>query len=257
MTNYYFLATALPPLEIGFLPDITFIEFRDLLLANLTDADYAKTEVISRYYDIQNIRSFLKNEPIDPYGNFNVVELEEALVGREGLPDYVYRFLDTHESLSDRLRHFSSLSKDYFREEISRANGFLKDYLIFEWEWRLVLTGFRAKELGRDLLIEMQYEDPYDDFVAQIIAQKDAKNFIPPDGYQDLGIIFEEHKNDPLILHKALCEYRFQKIESMLGVDLFSIDRILGYMAQLIMVEKWMALDAQKGLKIVDKILNP
>ncbi len=34
-------------------------------------------------------------------------------------------------------------------------------------------------------------------------------------------------------------EYKFNKIEEILGYDKFSFDRILGYMVQLIMAEKW------------------
>lgn len=256
MTNYYFLALALPALQIGVDPDITFREFEELIKLNLSARDYAKTEVIRRFYDIQNIRAYWKKEPFDPRGALNSGQLEEALLSRTSLPEYVFAFLDTHDLLKERLDHFSALIAAFFNQEIRHSSGFLKRYLSFEREWRLVLTGFRAKRLGRDLLLEMQYEDPYDDFSAQILAQKDAKSYIPPDEFEDLALLFEEHQDNPLALHKAICEYRFQKIEEMLGVDMFSIDRILGYMAQLILAEKWIELDAKEGVKVLDQILE-
>lgn len=256
MTNYYFVATALPPLQLGVPPEITFEEFDNLLKDNLTAEDYAKTQVVRRFYDIQNIRAFWKKEGLDPRGNLNELTLEEALLTREGFPDYVYDFLDAYETIEDKLHNFPRLVAMFFQYESEEAEGFLREYLNFEREWRLVLTGFRAKQLGRDLSAELQFEDPQDDFVAQILAQKDAKVFLPPDGYEDLQPLFEEHGASPLELYQALCEYRFYKIESLLGIDLFSIDVILGYMAQLITVEKWIELDKKKGLDIMDKVVS-
>jgi hypothetical protein len=256
MKDYYFLATILPPLQIGVPPEMSFEEFTHLLEVNLTPKDLAKAKVIRLFYDIQNIRAYWKKEELDPRGNFDEIELEEALLAREGFPEYVYNFLDQYENNEKKIEHFPGLVAAYFNHEIPRATEFLKEYLIFEREWRLVLAGFRAKQLGRDITKELQFEDPHDDLVAQILAQKDAPQFVAPDGYQDLVVLIQEHADNPLELHKALCEYRFQKIEDRLETDLFSVDRILGYMVELIIAEKWIELDKQKGIEIAHKILR-
>lgn len=254
MTNYYFVASALPPLQIDLPPELKFHEFENLLKDNLTDADLAKVYVMRFYYDIHNMRAFWKNEALDPRGNLNEVELEEALITKGGLPAYVQDFLESYTTNESRSHHFSAIPVAYFAAESVYASGFLQRYLTFEREWRLVMTAFRAKQLGRDLTVELQFEDPNDDFVAQILAQKDAKTYTPPDEYQELKPLFETHSNDPLALHLALCEYRFKKIQELFGVDIFSIDRILGYMARLIIVEKWQALNKEKGMELVNKI---
>jgi hypothetical protein len=254
--SYYFLATILPPIVLGEVPEMSFSEFTHLLQVNLSPKDLEKANVIRRFYDIQNIRAFWKKEELDPRGNFDGIELEEALLAREGFPEYVYDFLDRYDNTSNRLEHFPGLLADYYNHEIPAATGFLKEYLTFERDWRLVLTGFRAKQLGRDLAAELQFEDPNDDLVAQILAQKDSPSFVPPDGYEDLKPFFEQYGNQPLELYQALCEYRFRRIESMLEMDLFSIDRILGYMAELITAEKWIELDQQKGKEIANRVLK-
>ncbi len=254
--NYYFLAAALPQLQLGYPPDISFQTFVLLLKINVSDSDFAKFRVLRRYYDIQNIRAFWMKEELDPRGNFNENELEEAILTGMGFPAYVYEFLEKYEQLKERLHYFSSLIEAYFHNESLAASGFLYDYLKFEREWRLVLTGFRAKLLARDLALELQFEDPYDDLTQQIMAQKDAKSYEPPSRYSDLKAIFENHRDAPLDLHLSLCEYRFQKIEELQGIDLFSMDRILAYAAQLIIVEKWLELDKKKGMQIVEAIVK-
>lgn len=255
-SNYYFLAAALPDLQIGHPPDINFQTLLFLLKTNLTERDLCQSRVIQRYYDIQNMRAFWIGEEFDLRGYYNENELEEVLLTESGLPSYVYDFLGTYSELEDRLRYFSLLVGSYYRNEIDRAQGFLKEYLLFEREWKLVLLGFRAKMMGRDLAQELQFEDPYDELIAQMMAQKDAATYEPPLSYSDLKVLFEQHRDSPLELHKALCKYRFDKLESMYGVEVFSIRRILAYMAQLIIVEKWLELDKKKGLQVVQGILK-
>lgn len=256
MTNYYFLTTALPDLKLGVEPDITFEEFSHLLQDNLSKEDYAKTVVIRRLYDLQNLRAFWKKESLDRRGNLGFSDLESSLISHEGLPLYVFNFIDAYESINDRLQNFSALLGAYYDHETKSSKGFLRDYLLFEHHLRLVFTGFRAKQLGRDLTVELQFEDPDDDLVAQILAQKDAKKFIAPDGYEDLQALFEKQGDNPLELYQALCAYRFAKVEQMIGLDLFSMDRVLAYMVQLIMVEKWMELDKMKGLNVMNQIVS-
>lgn len=254
--NYYFVATALMPLQFGMPPEMNFDEFINLLKINLSPEDYAKAEVIRRYFDIENIRAFWKGEGLDPNGNFDELELEEALLSGDGFPEYVYDFIATYDSKEQRLNHFSSLLVSFFNNEIKQAEGLLRDFLEFERAYRLILIGFRAKKLGKDLATELQFENPEDDLVAQILAQKDAKSFVAPDGFQDLQVIFEVNQNDPMNLHLALSEYRYKKYEEMAGVELFTIDRILGYMARLIIAEKLKELDKNKGLEIAEKALK-
>lgn len=253
--NYYFLVIALPSLQIGAIPEIDFTALEEMLKDNLTHADYAKTRTLRRLYDIENIRSFWLGEPLDPWG-IAKESLEEALLSEEGLPPYVYLFLDEYDTKEKRLKYFPKLLATYFREELQHSSSFLRRYLKFERELRLVLTAFRAKKMGRDLAEELQFENPDEPIIGQILAFRDSKVYEPPDEYLDLKGIFEENQDSPLGLYQALCEYRFQKIDEMLEGQAFSIDRVLGYLAQFFIVQKWLELDRKKGLEVVNTIVK-
>lgn len=256
MSNYYFLGTILPELRIGEPLEITFKEFNQLLYDNLSASDYAKSETLRNFYGLYNLLAHWKGITLDPVGNLSESDLEEALVTRSVLPPYVFEYIDKYESPQERLRHFPELLSTFFKKEISRASGAFKTYLIIERDLRLILLAFRAKKLGRDPIPELQYEDPEDEIVAQIIAQKDSHNYEPPEKYEELKPLFEKYYNEPLELQKALAEYRFQKLDELIGLDLFSLDRILAYMVKLIIAEKWQHLDKQKGLEVVDSMLR-
>jgi hypothetical protein len=257
MSNYYYLATVLPKLTLGEKPEITFQEFITLLKENLSDADYDKTRKLRWFYDLLNIKAHWKKDPLDYWGNLDEVQLEDALLAREGeLPDYFYRFLDEYENKDQRLKYFPKILTEYFVVESKNNMGFLKKLRSFERDLRLVMTAFRARELNRDLASELQFEDPEDDIVAQLLAQRDAKVFEPPQGFEDFKVLLEKNYSNPLQLQKAIIEYVFNWIEEALEFDYFSIDRILGYMIQFILVEKIMGLDKNKGLKVLDTIVK-
>lgn len=254
--NYYYLAAALPEIRIGSPLDISFEDLEILMRENLNSRDWEKVRTARRFYDIENIRALWRHEPFNKYGNDYSVPLEEQLITLIGLPEYIIDFVSRYDNVESRLRHFLELIANYFRAEIEKAESFLRQYLIFEREWRLVFAAFRAKKLGRDITSELQFESPYDDLVMQIIAQKDSKTYTPPYSHSELKPIFDSYQDQPLELHKALCEYRFAKVEELLGVDLFSIDRVLGYMVQLIIAEQWQELDKEKGIEVVDTIIK-
>jgi hypothetical protein len=260
MTEYYFIASLLPLLEIGHVPSLGFSEFKNLLNVNLTRSDLKRVHRFLTWIDFENFRAYWAHEPLDSHGNLITVEqIEQALKDYEWGPDdpfdpYLIDYLDKYRTNEERLSHFPLLMSLFFAHEMHQETGFLRDFFAFQRDMRLVLVGFRAKKLGRDISTELQYEDPTDPIVAQILAQKDAKTYEPPFEYKELKPIFEEFADSPYELYKALVEYQFNYIIELWGGDLFSINRILNYTARLILVERWLKLDVQKGISIVDSI---
>ena len=250
--NYYFLALSLPPLSLQEKPELSFEKLMASLEMSLTKRDLEKARVLRRFIDIQNIRALILEEPIDTRGNLNEKELDEALLIKNILPSYIFDFLEQFEKPADRISHFFGLLASYFSQEILKASGFLKRYLIFEREVRLVLLALRAKQLRRDVVKELQFEDLADPFVAQILAQKDAPVYEPPEEYRELIVRLESCYGDPWLENSVFAEYRFKKIDEMVQLDLFSINQILAYMAKLMIVEELFELDAERGKSILN-----
>ncbi|MBI2743482.1 MAG: DUF2764 family protein [Chlamydiales bacterium] len=254
MGNYYFVAASLPPLVLGEKPEVTFEELKARLEINLSKEDLEKTVVLRRIVDLQNIRSLLLEEPIDLRGNLDEQELDEALLIHNILPSYVFDFLDQYETVTERLKHFFGLLSKFFAEETPKQKGFLRKYLAFEHDWRLVMAALRAKELGRDIVHELQFEDFSNTLAAQILAQKDAPVYEPPVEWQELKELILSCGPDPWQRYKVFATWRFKKIEEMVERPLFSIDWILAYMAQLMIVEHWNELDEVRGKMILESL---
>ena len=252
MSNYYYLATTLPPLEFPIVPDISFELLKESLSLNLSEKDLKKVEVLRLFVDINNIRPLLLEEEIDSRGNLSEKDLDEALLVQDFLPEFVFDFLDKYDTLPEKLKHFSELLSNFFAEEIQKQKGFLKEYLTFEREWRLVILALRAKITNRDVVKDLQFEDFNDPIVSQILAQKDAEQYDPPVEYKELKEKFLACGTDPWQQNKMLSEYRFSRIEEMVDKGQFSIEAILAYLAQLMIVEYWNELDEERGKVILD-----
>lgn len=257
MTQYYFLAISLPQLEIGRKPDISPEELKTLLVENLNPRDLLKTMKLRWFYDLNNILAFWMDEPLDSWGNLDRNELEEELLTGEGsLPKYVFDFLRENETKEDRLKHFPMLFSRYFDDLVAHSNGFLKDYGKFEHDLRLALVAYRTRLLKRDLAKELQYEDPEEDIIVQLMAQKGSKTFVPPTGFEGLLPLLEENQGHPYTQQQALLEYRYNRLQQDVGFDGFSIDYILLYLLNYISADRWMRMDKKKGMEIVDTLVK-
>jgi hypothetical protein len=238
MANYYYLITALPPLVLGSLPELSFKELRKMLALNLTQEDKLLVEHLLRPIDLYNIRALWLALPLDERGNLSAKELEEELLVQQSLPAYLIDYLQKYESTSDRLRYFSSLFASLYRET-AHLKGFLLKYYQFQRDLRLVLTALRAKQFGKDIVRELQFEDPTDLLVAEILSQKDAPEYVPPEEFEVLKTLFIDNGADPHKLHRAILRYQFNKIEEMEENQNFSMDLVLSYIVRFMLAESF------------------
>lgn len=257
MSHYYFVGTLLSPLSFEEAPEITFDQLDALMHDNLSDKDYKKIKMIRHFFDILNLRSLWMEEELDSRGTLTLQSLDEALVNRIGFPQYVFDFIDYYTKKEERIHHFPLLLAKFFQAARHEKDRFLRAYFNFERELRLVITAFRAKKLGRNLSFELQYEDPEEDFIAQLLAKQDALSFEPPEKYKELKVVFEKHGDNPLALQLALDKIRFEWIESQVDMaDVFSIERLLAYFVEFIIIERWSKMDKVKGAQIVNTIIK-
>ncbi len=254
MEKYYYLACALPKVSLKSKPEMSFEELKFMLYINFNETDLKKVNIFRNFIDINNLKLLWLNQEIDPRGNLNLAELEDMILIKDFLPDFVFEFIDKYEKKEDRLKHFSFLTSSFFIQVIPEYTGFVNFYFKFERELRLVLSALRAKKLGRDIAYELQFEDLNDDLVAYILAQKDMEYFDPPKEYEVIKNMYKKNIDDPKKLHLDLLEYKFNKIDEYSETSPFTVDQILSYAALLLIVEDFYKLNSEEGNKKVEKL---
>lgn len=251
MDHYYYLGCALPPIVWEKELEITLEEFEVMLEMNLSKTDVKKLHSLKLEDDLKNLKAIWMEKPLAFPGNYNEGELEEALLAKEDFPEFVIDFLNKYESSQERLQYFSYLMVHFYQHAMETFHGFLSEYFRFERELRLTLTGLRAKAFHKDLIKELQFEDPQDPFVAHLLAQKDADALEVDPKYAEVKTLFQKNLDQPKELAKELLKYRFYFIEEIKKKHFFAIDEILSYYIQLRIVDSW-----QKLQSIDENLLN-
>lgn len=256
MNKYYFLLCSLPTINIGSKPDISFVELENYLDWNLSETDKKVLYDFKQYIDIKNLKNIWMGNHVDMRGNLDEKAISEASQTEDYFPSFVFEYLKKYESKDDRILNFASLENQFLKYQIENAkSNFIRSYFAFERDTKMVLAALRAKKLGVDLIKEIAIEDSKDPIVETIFSQKDEREYHPPKGFEKLKGVFDKNQNAPTALNTAFIEYCFYSYFELTEGDLFNIDQILGYLANLILVEDYYNLDHDQGKSIVDSML--
>ena len=251
MSRYYFLLCSLPSLHFNVPPEISFEEVIERISLNVSESDKERVKAFLSYIDLLNLKALWLGHPIDLRGNFTEKELDEALLVYDFFPEYLYDFLERYPERKEKVHFFPFLLNAFFKEERS---GFLGEYFSYEREVRMLLAALRAKDSGREIAEELQFEDPHDPFIAYILAQKDMVAFEPPKEYEQIKILYKKYKESPKDLNKALLEMKFNWIDEKEQEDIFTIDQLLTYMAKLYLLEYWHSLTEKNGQIMMERM---
>ncbi|MCH9630381.1 MAG: hypothetical protein S4CHLAM37_03770 [Chlamydiia bacterium] len=254
--TYYYISTALTPLEYGDTPDMTFHFLFEKFKENLSSSDMEQLGVLRKKFDLMNIKRLLRHEEIDNRGNLNQKELEEALITEGYFDQYVFDFLNRYEEDADKILNFPELLNRFFIDEEKKAKGFLKTLLGNQRKWRLILTGYRTKKQKGDISKQLSFEDPFDPTTAMILSQKDSPHFEAPEGSEELSEMLMATKESPMQQFRSFAEFRFRKIKETVQDKIFSLDYLVAYAIQIVILEDLHALNKEEGEKVLNTIVK-
>ena len=251
--KYYFLSCVLPVLNLEKEPIISFNDFINMVLLNVTNADKNKVVQLRKLIDLKNLKNYWMDRNIDERGNLNKKDIENILlVKNEVFSENVFEFIRINTNVEDKINNFHKILFQFLFDE-SKKKGFYGKYMRLELEINLILAAIRAKKLKKDLLTDLQFEDldVHDFFIHYVLMQKDAEIFNPPSEYQELSNLFDKYyPGDPLLLNLSILKFKIKKI-SELRKPVFSIGVVLAYMIKLIIIEDYHRLNKEYGEKFI------
>lgn len=253
MKRYFYLAASLPDLSLEKKLPLTFSDFLEDAYVYLNDRDKKLVSILRELIDIENIRRLILEQDIDTRGNLSEKALDEAILAKVNLPQYACDFLDQYTNQQARLDHFPYLYALFFQTHTTTGNNFLDQYLAFERELRLWICLLRAKKMGADIKEVLQFEDPTDPLVMKILIQSDASDVVIPEEFSKIKNLYNDISINPADLHREIETFRLNKITEFAQDKLFQIDSILGFMAKLLIIEQWQALNPEEGLNRLNR----
>ena len=237
----------MPPLEFGLRPELSSKGLYELLEETVPQKELY---VWKLWIDLSNIHALLAGGLFDSRGNYSRSTIRALLASEDGLPEYVFEFLRDYEGEEKRREAFSALIAKYFQEEMAKHRGYGKRFLAFEHDMRVLLAGYRAHKLKRDIAWELQYEDMSDPVVYMTLMQKDVRGaFQFPIEYEELERILAEAGSDPTKQYEGIARYRFAFYNQIFIQNVFSLEGIIAYMMALWILEDLYALEREEGEK--------
>lgn len=258
--KYYYLVAGLQDITLDVHKlSMGQLEFRQELQQQLHPDDFKLVEIL--FYPVDNINLInllSKNQKeFDILGSFTQAQLEENIKEPEGeLPAYMNRFIEAnknHEQIIPCMSPENELTALFYNYTQTLDSDFLKDWFKFNRHLNDLLTA----------IICRKYDIPYEN---QIIGTGDVAEAIRRSNARDFGLSSEiEWLEDLLNIakneniqerEKAVDMLRWKYLDDTTFFEYFTIDRILAFMIKLGMVQRWLAIDREHGLKMFDQLLN-
>jgi hypothetical protein len=253
----YFIVSSLPSLEFGSKPDISSEQLFSLFDLNLDKKGEEMIKSMRLWIDLSNIQRLLTNKEFDQRGSLVRVALENLLEEAYGLPEYVFEFFATFETDDLRKWNFPWLIAKYFEEEEQKWNGTMGKFIRFEHEWRVLLTAYRAKRMGRNIQKELRFENEANLMVRTALLQSEGSGrFIFPYEYQDLEKELLSVGPNPLKQNEIIAKYRYNFYTEYTHEDPFSATSVVAYMMRLWILEEYFALRQEMGEQILNNLME-
>lgn len=257
--NYYYLVAGLPDIllderKIHF----TLTELKEELKFHLHPKDYQLVEYLFLQYDNINFLNILlkKEAEFNTLGNFSESFLTDEIKEPEHLPAYMMKFLEAYREgnpVYPNLSFENQLTWLYFDEMLALKNKFLVDWFTALRNVNNILAIYNSRKFG--LNIENQMIGDYE--LTQAARKTAAKDFGLSNEFNYIDEIIGIFENPNILEQEISIDLLKWKYLNILNTfNYFTIERILAFIIEFIMVDRWSKLDAEKSGKMFKKMLN-
>ena len=130
-----------------------------------------------------------------------------------------------------------NFTPEFYRSMLSHPNGFLREFFRFDLNLRNAKVRFLNESFGR----------PYD----KDIFLEDDREFEEEDEVHRImygpNLVSREKGLDALI---------WKKIDDLNTFDYFNVSAVLGYIAKLKIIDRWLSLDEETGREMFRKLVE-
>ena len=176
--------------------------------------------------------------------------------GEKSLDDYLEQMRELlsekdNETLSFIIKGFdkNQIGFDFYKEALAHRMGFIREFFQFDLNVRNQKVRYLNQALGRD-------------------AEKDILSMRDPEA-EDTGLEPEEPEfkesarlqailegNDILSRERGIDDLYWDKIDELTLFDYLNFDKILGVVAKMMIIRRWLILDEETGRAMFKKLVD-
>ncbi|GET21641.1 MULTISPECIES: DUF2764 family protein [Prolixibacter] len=261
MKKYYCLVAGLPEIRIDDnKQNFDLKEFKEELRANLSEGDFELIKLFYRKFDNLNLIAYLKDAEakLDDRGNLTQDDFTEILrmvkeeenPKDERIPVYFKEFIPAwleEKPLFPDMAWEDQLATLYYDDALKCRNEFFSSWFAFNLNVQNILTAINCRNYDLDL-------------GPAIVGNSEIANTIRESNSKDFGLaaIFP-YLDDVLHISEEANLYererridalRWKWLEENAFFKYFTVEKVFAYLLQLEMIERWVKLSQETGLKI-------
>ncbi|MCG8700727.1 MAG: DUF2764 domain-containing protein [Bacteroidales bacterium] len=266
--HYHYLVAGLP--DIAFddkkVP-VKLNELKDYLVDHLHEDDWRLIQLLFYSYDNDNVLKKLDNDEdginfLSNLGNedlevlFQAVKEDSTQDLSQEIPTYLIDFVRAFKSdapLIDGKNWDVQLSELFYEYAIDTKNEFVANYFAFERDLNNIGTAIQCRKFD----IEIEPELIGNSEINQKLSKSSVRDFGLTDQVPYLEEILKAYEEtDILEKEKKLDIIRWKYAEEEVFFHYFTIEAIFTFMMKMTIVERWMNLDKQTGLELLNELIT-
>ena len=267
--NYYYIVASLPELSLedGRL-DYTIDNFRAEYYTEFSLKDRKLIDLLYLRIDNINVLKLLrdKDAQITKQGVYSVVELTNYISDlKEGntiddnlFPLYLSNYITSYSSMTDDvLLQENYLATLYYEYAMNCGNAFVSSWFEFNLNINNILSALIARKYKWNAASYIVGNT----MVSEALRTSNARDFELSDEidiFESLNRISEVE--DLAEREKKIDLMKWEWMEDASFFNYFTIERIFVFLLKLEMIERWIALDKEKGnvlfRKLIDSLKN-
>ena len=134
-----------------------------------------------------------------------------------------------------------TLGRGFYLKALSHRDRFIREYFAFDLELRNAKVRYINRALGRA---------PMQDIV--VLDQSEDAELPEPDPEMDEVFIAD----DLIQRERRIDDFIWAKVDNLVLMDLFTMDRILAFIVKLRIIDRWMKLDENTGREMFRKLVD-
>jgi len=257
--SYYALVAGLPDITVKS-SRLEFLQkdFKQELVDLLDEDDYKLASILYYQFDNLNLISFLeKNEQsFEELGNLNQAVLAEEVKSPTVVPRYMFNFIEDFNSgidSSDDVSLTNRLNSAFYEQVSNHHHHFISKWFEFERNLKNVITALNCRRLD----IDLEKELIGDDFVVEMIKKRNSGDFGLTGELPFLSKVLQLYEGGSVMDREyGIDMIKWEFLEELILFKNFSIDRVMAFILQLRMAERWLKLDKEKGREILKNIMD-
>jgi hypothetical protein len=264
--NYYCLVAGFPDL----IPDdrklhFSSVELRNYLREELHSSDFDLVELSYLPWDHENLINLLFESKFewDERGNYSRDELEQFVdkkqfeyIDASAFPTYFIDFIEFYHDDEEEFPKIAAvkfLTEGWYKTLAESGNDFVTEFGEFKQNMANIMLALN----GRKHDIPFEEAIIGDDEVTHALKRSRARDFGLANEINDIETIVQIFEIDNILDRELkLDNHTWQFIDEITFFNYFTVEKILGFVQKIFIVERWFELDKEIGQQIFNRLLE-